>query len=61
MDYIISFCKNYINKKCHLFNDLTCFQIEDLSKEINYEEVYILIYKNIKFKEYVCEEEQEYK
>ena len=61
MGIIIDFVKMIFNKKCYLFNDLTCFQIEDLSKEINYEEVYILIYKNIKFKEYVCEEEQEYK
>ena len=52
------FCKNDINKKCYLFNDLTCFQIEDLSKESKYEDVYMLIYKNRNNKEYVYEEDK---
>ncbi len=41
-----------------MFNDLTCFQIEDFSKKIKYEEVYILIYKNKNFKEYVYEKDK---
>ena len=53
------FCKNDITKKWYLFNDSACFPIEDISKEIKYEEVYMLIYKNRNFKEYVYEEEQE--
>ena len=53
------FCKNDITKKWYLFNDSACFPIEDISKEIKYEEVYMLIYKNRNFKEYVYEEEKE--
>jgi uncharacterized UBP type Zn finger protein len=53
------FCKNEITQKWYLFNDSACFPIEDISKEIKYEEVYMLIYKNRNFKEYVYEEEQE--
>ena len=58
MDIIIVFVKMIFNKKCYLFNDLTCFQIEDLSKESKYEDVYMLIYKNRNNKEYVYEEDK---
>ncbi len=54
------FCKNDITKKWYLFNDLSCFPIEDISKEINYENVYALIYKNRNFKEYIYQEENEF-
>ena len=54
------FCKNDITKEWYLFNDVCCFPIEDISKEINHENVYALIYKNRNFKEYIYQEENEF-
>ena len=47
------FCKNDITQKWYLFNDSACFPIEDLSKEIKFEEVCLLVYKNRNFKELI--------
>ena len=58
MNFIIVFVKMILIKNGYFLNDLTCFRIEELSKEIKFEEVYMIIYKNIK--EYIYQEEKEY-
>ena len=46
------FCKNPLKKKWYLFDDTDCCPIYDIEKEIIYENVYCLIYKNIDFIKY---------
>ena len=47
-----SFCKNPIKHKWYKFNDTACFIVDDIEKEINYQQVYAVVYKNKEFKEY---------
>ena len=47
-----AFCKNPIKNKWYKFNDTVCFIINDIEKEIDYSNVYAVIYKNIEFNEY---------
>ena len=45
-----AFCKNDIQKKWFLFNDSVCYFVDNIKKEIKYNEVYALVYKNRFFK-----------
>ena len=47
-----SFCKNPIKNKWYKFIDNSCYVIDDINKEINYQKVYSILYKNIEFKKY---------
>ena len=47
-----AFCKNPIKNKWYKFNDTVCFIINNIEKEIDYSNVYAVIYKNIEFIEY---------
>ena len=47
-----AYCKHHFEKKWYLFNDIACFIIDDLKKEIIYEDVYAVIYKRIDFNKY---------
>ena len=46
------FCKNPLQNKWYLFDDTDCCPINDIEKEIIYENVCCLIYKNIYFTKY---------
>ena len=46
------FCKNPLQNKWYLFDDIDCCPINDIEKEIIYENVCCLIYKNIYFTKY---------
>ena len=43
------YCKHDIDKKWYLFNDSICYIVEDLKKEIKFEDVYAVIYKKVNF------------
>ena len=47
-----AYCKNYILDKWFLFNDSECIPIENIEKEVKYENVIALFYKNKKFNNY---------
>ena len=47
-----AFCKNPIQNKWFKFNDTACFIINNIEEEIDYSNVYAVIYKNIEFNEY---------
>jgi ubiquitin C-terminal hydrolase len=49
------YCKHHFEKKWYLFNDTVCFIVDDLKKEIKYEDVYAVIYKRINFNDYNIE------
>ena len=49
------YCKHHFDKKWYLFNDSVCFFVDDLKKEIRYEDVYAIIYKKISFNNYYQE------
>ena len=43
------YCKHPLSNKWHLFNDSACFIIEDINKEIKFEDVYAIVYKKKSF------------
>ena len=47
-----AFCKNPIKNKWYKFKDTVCFIINNIENEIDYSNVYAVIYKNIEFNEY---------
>ena len=44
------YCKHPLENKWYLFNDSACFIIDDISKDIKYEDVYTVIYQKIDYK-----------
>ena len=43
------YCKHPLENKWHLFNDSACYIIQDISKDIKYEDVYAIVYKKIDY------------
>ena len=51
-NHYTAYCKNYLLNKWFLFNDSECIVIENIEKEVKYEKVIALFYKNKKFNKY---------
>ena len=43
------YCKHPLDNKWHLFNDSACYIINDITKDIKYEDVYAIVYKKIDY------------